>query len=116
MLESTTIDSLRPSRSSTPPSTSGEQYRNSLSEEHPRFVASRSPPNFNPLRFCIPPSHTRQERQALIARAAYLRAERRGFRAGHDLEDWFAGEAEVDQQLAKARWRNDRPVWGPTGR
>jgi hypothetical protein len=43
--------------------------------------------------------HSSESRQALIAEAAYLRAERRGFAAGHELEDWLAGEAEVDQRL-----------------
>jgi hypothetical protein len=47
----------------------------------------------------------------LIARAAYFRAEKRGFKAGHELEDWLAAEAEVDQQLADTRWRNDSPLW-----
>jgi hypothetical protein len=67
-----------------------------------RFVASRIPPNFNPLRFCQAPIPTTQERQALIAKAAYWRAEKRGFQAGHELEDWFAAEAEVNQLLAGA--------------
>jgi hypothetical protein len=53
-----------------------------------------------------------QERQALIAGAAYFRAARRGFEPGHELDDWLAAEAEVDQQLARARWRvvNSRSV------
>jgi hypothetical protein len=42
---------------------------------------------------------------------AYFRAEKRGFHAGHELEDWLAAEAEVDQQLAEARWRNGCPAW-----
>lgn len=67
--------------------------------------------NFNPLRFCSPPIQTMQQRQSLIASAAYFRAEKRGFRAGHDLEDWLAAEAEVDQHLADQRWRNGGPVW-----
>ncbi len=53
---------------------------------------------FNPLRFCEPveePPPPRQ-RAALIAELAYLRAERRGFSPGHELEDWLAAEAEVD--------------------
>ena len=37
------------------------------------------------------------QRHALIARAAYLRAIDRGFTAGHDLEDWFVAEAEIDR-------------------
>ena len=31
----------------------------------------------------------------MIAVAAYYRAERRGFAPGHELEDWFAAEAEI---------------------
>jgi hypothetical protein len=36
------------------------------------------------------------EREAMIARAAYFRAEQRGFAPGHELEDWLAAEAEID--------------------
>ena len=39
-------------------------------------------------------------RRGLIAQAAYLRAQRRGFAPGHELEDWLAAEAEVDAALA----------------
>ena len=35
------------------------------------------------------------ERRTLIARAAYYRAQTRGFEPGHELEDWLAAEAEV---------------------
>ncbi|HUL47692.1 MAG TPA: DUF2934 domain-containing protein [Steroidobacteraceae bacterium] len=35
----------------------------------------------------------------MIAEAAYLRAERRGFAAGHETEDWLAAEVEVDALL-----------------
>ena len=40
-------------------------------------------------------------RRGMIAEAAYLRAERRGFSGGHDREreDWVAAEAEVDALL-----------------
>jgi hypothetical protein len=41
-----------------------------------------------------------EDRQALIAQAAFLIAERRGFEPGHELEDWLAAESEVDQRLA----------------
>ena len=34
-------------------------------------------------------------RRAMIAEAAYYRAERRGFEPGHELEDWLEAEAEV---------------------
>jgi len=32
-----------------------------------------------------------------IAIAAYLKAQARGFEPGHELEDWFAAEAEYQQ-------------------
>ena len=35
------------------------------------------------------------ERRAMIADAAYFRAERRRFEPGHELEDWLAAELEV---------------------
>lgn len=37
-----------------------------------------------------------EDRQRLIAEAAYFRAERRGFVPGQELEDWLAAEIEVD--------------------
>jgi hypothetical protein len=36
-------------------------------------------------------------RQALIATAAYYRAEKRGFQPGHELQDWLAAEREIDR-------------------
>jgi Protein of unknown function (DUF2934) len=88
-----------------------ESARRSPFGVQPIIALPPRPPNFNPLRFCPPPRQTMQERQAMIARAAYFRAEKRGFKNGHELEDWLAAEAEVDQQLADARRRTDRPVW-----
>lgn len=38
-------------------------------------------------------------RRAMVAQAAYLRAERRGFVGGDEVEDWLAAEAEVDALL-----------------
>jgi hypothetical protein len=40
-----------------------------------------------------------EQRAALIAEAAYYRAESRGFEPGHETEDWLAAEAEVDANL-----------------
>jgi hypothetical protein len=39
------------------------------------------------------------QRRAMVAEAAYLRAERRGFVNGNEVEDWLAAEAEVDKLL-----------------
>ena len=43
---------------------------------------------------------TAHERHALVAQAAYFRAEARGFAAGGELEDWLNAEAEIAAQLA----------------
>jgi hypothetical protein len=44
--------------------------------------------------------HVVEDRQSSIAKTAYLKAARRGFATGHDLEDWLEAENEVDQRLA----------------
>lgn len=60
--------------------------------------------SFNPLRFSLPVKRVSdEERRAMIALAAYFRAERRNFAPGQELEDWRAAEAEVDRQLAARR-------------
>ena len=41
------------------------------------------------------------QRAALIARAAYFRAQNRGFVPGHEQADWLAAEAEVDAELLR---------------
>lgn len=43
---------------------------------------------------------TAEDRRRMIAERAYLRAERRGFAPGGEVEDWLAAEAEVDALLA----------------
>ena len=43
------------------------------------------------------------DRTILVARAAYFRAQSRGFAGGHELDDWLAAEAEIDQQLAQGQ-------------
>ncbi len=39
------------------------------------------------------------DRYASIAQAAYFRSQHRGFKPGHEMEDWLAAEEEVDQRL-----------------
>jgi hypothetical protein len=55
----------------------------------------KSPPVVMPPRAKLTP----EGRHALIAEAAYLRAERRGFVPGHETDDWLAAEGEVDALL-----------------
>jgi hypothetical protein len=43
-----------------------------------------------------------EQRAALIAEAAFFRAEKRGFTPGHEVADWLAAESEVDSQLMHA--------------
>jgi hypothetical protein len=43
----------------------------------------------------IDPEH----RRALIAQAAYFRAERRNFAPGYEQDDWLSAESEVDTLL-----------------
>ena len=46
-----------------------------------------------------------ESREARIAEAAYWRAERRGFTAGQELDDWLAAEKEVDGDIASTQTR-----------
>jgi len=43
-----------------------------------------------------------EQRAALIAEAAYFRAEKRGFAPGHEAADWLAAESEIDAKLLRA--------------
>ena len=40
-------------------------------------------------------------RNEMVSRAAYFRAERRGFNGGSALQDWLEAEAEIDQLLSR---------------
>jgi len=40
-----------------------------------------------------------EHRDAMIRKAAYFRAESRGFCAGGEVEDWLAAETEIDHLL-----------------
>jgi Protein of unknown function (DUF2934) len=43
---------------------------------------------------------SREVRYRMICEAAFLRAERRGFTPGGEVEDWLAAEEEVDRLLS----------------
>ena len=48
----------------------------------------------------LPPVEISEDaRRGMIAEAAYLRAERRGFASGYESEDWLSAEAEVNALL-----------------
>ena len=42
------------------------------------------------------------QRHAMIAERAYLRAELRGFQGGDPVQDWLEGEREVDALLSRS--------------
>jgi hypothetical protein len=42
-----------------------------------------------------------EQRAALIAEAAFFRAEKRGFAPDHEVTDWLAAESEVDAKLMR---------------
>ncbi|MFZ0791402.1 MAG: DUF2934 domain-containing protein [Chromatiaceae bacterium] len=45
-----------------------------------------------------------EQRERRIREAAYLRAERRGFAPGHEVEDWLDAEQEVDRVSRPLQW------------
>jgi hypothetical protein len=48
------------------------------------------------------PEVSAEQRRALIAEAAYLRAAQRGFRGGDPVADWLESEREVDALLSRS--------------
>lgn len=50
----------------------------------------------------VAPNISVEERERLVARAAYFRAEKRGFAPGFELQDWVEAEAEVLRLIGKA--------------
>lgn len=48
------------------------------------------------------PALNTQEREKLIAQAAYFRAEKRGFTPGYELQDWIEAEVEVLRLIGRA--------------
>ena len=44
-----------------------------------------------------------EKRKRLVAEAAYFIAERRGFAAGREFDDWLQAEAEVSRRVGGSR-------------
>ena len=79
---------------SAPPPAGRERTDRGLAAAGPRPPSqSTQPPPSNRAPAGFDPSSSRE---ALIATAAYYRAQKRGFRPGHETEDWLAAEREVD--------------------
>ena len=47
-------------------------------------------------------SNNEEERQFMITKAAYYRAEYRDFVPDHELEDWLEAEKQIDEMLKAA--------------
>lgn len=47
----------------------------------------------------VAPSVSADQRRTMICEAAYYIAERRGFEAGHELDDWLLAEKQVEAVL-----------------
>lgn len=73
--------------------------RNSIGLHAPtgrRKASSSGPPE------AVPTVEARvdvETRRAMVAQAAYFRAERRGFAPGHELDDWLEAEREIASML-----------------
>ena len=66
-------------------------------------VSAKSPAKSAPeRRKAGAPSISAEERERLIARVAYFRAEKRGFAPGNELQDWVEAEAEVLRLIGSA--------------
>ena len=63
-------------------------------------MTSMPPRNFDPLRFCVAPKISADERRKWIATAAYFKAEHRGFAPGNEAADWLMAESEVENRIA----------------
>jgi len=50
------------------------------------------------------------EREYMIAEAAYYRAVRRGFAPGNEMEDWLQAETEIDSLMQSGGSRSARSV------
>jgi len=50
-----------------------------------------------------------RQRREMIATAAFLRAQRRGFESGSELEDWLAAEEEIDRWLRQVDRGSQEP-------
>jgi hypothetical protein len=81
---STTPSTARPKRSRSTTATGGQAKRPA------RKTAA------------VTRSVSAEQRHAMIAESAYLRAEARGFEGGDPVQDWLDSERDVDALLSRA--------------
>lgn len=75
--------------------------KTTTAKKPPRAAPSRTAKSTtrSPARSLITGEITPELRHQMIAEAAYIRAEQRGFCAGDPMEDWLHAEREVDRLL-----------------
>jgi hypothetical protein len=78
-------------------SKTADRGKTTVTQKPPKAVATARKTRTTAKPNEISPEH----RQEMIAEAAYLRAEQRGFTSGDPMEDWLAAEREVDLLLAR---------------
>jgi len=104
-----------PSQSKTPPKSTVASEGGTTALGQGRVAVERArgvpPPGAPMARSIAQPRHehrgtvTPEERHGMIAEAAYLKAERRGFRGGSPQQDWLEAEAEIDARLMRTQGR-----------
>jgi hypothetical protein len=90
MSDSRTQDPSTASKSPRKPRRSAKTTKRPAPSETTHYDAGSSPASI---------SLSTIDRGAMIATAAYFRAQRRNFQTGHELEDWLAAESEIDAAL-----------------
>ncbi len=74
----------------------------SSTAKSPASKTAVSTAGFKPTRDIAP-----AERHELIAKIAFLKAERRGFQGGSPEQDWFDAEAEINAVITRLRGRRE---------
>jgi Protein of unknown function (DUF2934) len=74
---------------------------NNLLKEDSMGASRSNLTSVGPRKHFQPSSVSEEQRQSMIAEAAYYRAERRGFQGGDSVADWLAAEREIAERLAK---------------
>jgi hypothetical protein len=85
-------DEKTPKRKTAPPKEKSAVKSKSVSKAKRIAVPSVGSPSEETDEAAVDTVSAPVERQLMIEREAYLRAERRGFEPGHELEDWLAAE------------------------
>ena len=78
------------------------QKSKAASKPDGRGVSAAARPSVPETRKDAAPSISAEERRRLVERAAYFRAEKRGFAPGCELADWVEAEAEVLRLIGSA--------------